>query len=107
MKRLFLGNLQFDVEEHDIVAFFGQRPVREVKIITDRETGKSRGFAFVELETHEAAEEAIAELNGLDMTSPSGRTRTVRVSEAHEKPRGGDSRGRDRDNGHGQSRSAK
>ena len=56
----------------------------EVKLVTDRETGRSRGFAFVEMASPADAEAAIAALNGRDLDG-----RTLKVNEAQERPRGG------------------
>lgn len=76
MKNNKLGNLPWsakDEELRELFAVFG--PVSPERVITDRETGKSRGFGFVEME--DGADEAIAELNGHEMDS-----RPLRVSEA-------------------------
>ncbi len=65
--RLYVGNLPYDSDEDSIKAFFegdGARQVTQVKIVTDRDTGRPRGFAFVELSDDKQAQSAIAELNG-------------------------------------------
>lgn len=83
--RLFVGNLPFDVKEsqlRDLIAGSG-RNVRSVKIVTDKETGRSRGFAFVDLETEEETKAAIAELDGKDFNG-----RALKVNEAQERPGG-------------------
>ena len=80
-KRLFVGNLPYDTTEEDLRSLF--TPYAEpsyVKIITDRETGRSKGFGFVELEDA-AADKAIAELNGKEMGS-GDRVRQIVVNEA-------------------------
>src|SRR5258706_14928447 len=80
-KRLFVGNLPYDTTEEDLRSLF--TPYAEpsyVKIITDRETGRSKGFGFVELEDA-AADKAIAELNGKDM-GEGDRVRQIVVNEA-------------------------
>jgi len=66
--RLYVGNLPFDATEKQIQKAFEApgRKVTSIKIVADRETGKSRGFAFVDLENAEQAQQAIAELNGKD-----------------------------------------
>ena len=85
-KKVFVGNLSFQCTEQDLMDAFsaGGRPVERVSIITDRETGRPRGFAFVEMGTDEAAQQAIQELDGQDLMG-----RPLRVNEAHDKPRGG------------------
>lgn len=85
MKKLYVGNLPWSVNETELRQMF--EPMGEVHsaaLITDRETGRSRGFGFVELDD-EAADKAISELNGKDMGG-----RALRVNEAQDKPsRGG------------------
>jgi cold-inducible RNA-binding protein len=83
--RLFVGNLPFDATEaqvRDLIAA-GGRNVSAVKLVTDRDTGRPRGFAFVDLDTEEAAKAAIAELNGKDFGG-----RALVVNEAQEKAGG-------------------
>jgi cold-inducible RNA-binding protein len=63
-KKLYVGNLSYDTTEdelHKLFAEFG--PVTSVALITDRQTGQSKGFGFVEMETDEAAQKAIERLN--------------------------------------------
>jgi RNA recognition motif-containing protein len=82
MARLFVGNLPFDTTESqvkDLIAGAG-RTVRSVKIITDKDTGRSRGFAFVDLDSEEEAKAAIGELNGKDFAG-----RALKVNEAEER----------------------
>jgi RNA recognition motif-containing protein len=82
MKKLYVGNLPWSTTEEDLNQMFGEYgTVESVALITDRETGRSRGFAFVEMET-EGAEKAIEEFNGKDMGG-----RALRVNEAQDKPR--------------------
>ena len=84
--RLFVGNLPFNATEdqvRDLCAADG-RVVTSVKIVTDRETGQSRGFAFVDVETPEMAKAAIAALDGKDLGG-----RNLKVNEAQDKPGGG------------------
>ncbi len=66
--RLYVGNLPFDATEKQIRSFVeGEgRTVTAIKIVTDRDTGRSRGFAFVDLENADQAQKAIADLNGKD-----------------------------------------
>src|SRR5258706_16258094 len=84
--RLFVGNLPFDVTEaqvRDLIAG-GGRTVQSVKIVTDKETGRSRGFAFVDVEDDAQAQSAITELNGKDFGGRAGV-----VNEAQERGQGG------------------
>lgn len=86
MKKIYIGNLPWsagEAEVRDFFAPFGE--VHSVAVITDRETGRSRGFGFVEMDD-EAAEKAINEANGRDMGG-----RPLRVNEAQQRggPRGG------------------
>ncbi|HMU38734.1 MAG TPA: RNA-binding protein [Pseudomonadota bacterium] len=79
--RLYVGNLPYAAKEQDIQDFFeqtGSRTVTQVKIITDRETGRPRGFAFVELSDAKMAESAIAELHGTQFGG-----RKIVVNQAH------------------------
>lgn len=86
MKNLFVGNLPFDATEdalRDLFGPFGE--VQQIRIMTDRETGKSRGFAFVELAQDEDAEKVIAALNGKEFGG-----RALTINEARPRPeRGG------------------
>ncbi len=64
-KRLYVGNLPYTITESALQEMFSEAgPVDSVKLITDRDTGRSKGFAFVEMATDEAAEKAIADFNG-------------------------------------------
>jgi len=84
-KRIYVGNLPFSTTEADLEAMFAQHgAVSSVRVITDRETGRSRGFAFVEMGDPNAADEAIRALNGRDMGG-----RPLRVNEAREREGGG------------------
>ncbi|HND11902.1 MAG TPA: RNA-binding protein [Pseudomonadota bacterium] len=79
--RLYVGNLPYGAKEKEIQDFFeesGSRSVTQVKIITDRETGRPRGFAFVELSDAKMAESAIAELHGTQFGG-----RKIVVNQAH------------------------
>lgn len=111
MKNIFVGNLDFSVREEAVRALFETYgTVERVSIMTDRETGRSRGFAFVEMTNEGEAERAISALNGKDMNG-----RALNVNEARPKtertgprPGGGGGRGmgggggfRDRDSGGG------
>lgn len=73
--RLYVGNLPFNVTEQDLEQLFSQSgQVDSANVVTDRDTGRSRGFGFVEMETQEAADAAIQALNGYEL---SGRALTV------------------------------
>lgn len=80
MKNIYVGNLPWSTTEDDLRRTFGAYgEVQSAKVIMDRETGRSRGFGFVEMED-EAADQAIEALNGQDMGG-----RSLKVNEA--KPR--------------------
>ncbi len=84
--RLYVGNLPFSADENQIRDLFSQegRTVSEVKIVTDRETGRPRGFGFVEMGSSQDADGAIRELNGRDFGG-----RALTVNEAKERSSGG------------------
>jgi len=78
---IFVGSLPFKVEESELKEVFEEfGEVTSVKIITDRETGRSKGFGFIEMPDDEAAKKAIAEANGAELYG-----RTIVVNEAEEK----------------------
>src|SRR3989442_417327 len=84
-KKLFVGNLSFDTTSADLEALFSQAGTCEsAAVITDRATGRSRGFGFVEMSSASEAERAIAELNGHELQG-----RKLNVSEARERAGGG------------------
>lgn len=89
---IYVSNLSFSVQDEDLREFFAEYgEVSSAKVITDKFTGKSRGFGFVEMSDDEAAKKAIAEL---DQAAVDGRT--IRVTEAkpkEEKAGGGDRSG--------------
>ena len=84
--RLYVGNLPFSADENSVRELFAQdgRDVTEVKMITDRETGRPRGFGFVEMGNSEHADAAISALNGYSMDG-----RALTVNEAKERTSGG------------------
>ncbi len=88
--RLYVGNLSWDTQEDDLIqAFEGDgRTVTSARIMTDRDTGRSRGFAFVEMGSDDDAVKAIEAMNGADLDG-----RALRVNEAQERT--------DRDSGGG------
>lgn len=76
--KLYVGNLSFSTTEASLGDFFAQiGSVASVKLITDRDTGRSRGFGFVEMSSPDEAEKAISELNGKELDG-----RAISVSEA-------------------------
>jgi cold-inducible RNA-binding protein len=85
MTNIFVGNLSFQTTQEELHAAFSNYGVVErVNIVTDRDSGQPRGFAFVEMTDRAAAEAAIAKLNGTDLNG-----RTMNVNEARPKPQGG------------------
>ena len=84
-KRLYVGNIPYQTSEAQLRALFeeGGGQVQEVKIVIDRETGRPRGFAFVELSTDDQAEAAVGALNGKSFGG-----RPLTVSEARERAPG-------------------
>jgi RNA recognition motif-containing protein len=89
-KRIYVGNLPFSTTDEDLEQLFAQHgQVDSARVITDRETGRSRGFGFVEMDAG-AADEAIQALDGRDLDG-----RPLRVNEAREREqRGGGGGGR-------------
>src|SRR5215831_8768126 len=76
--KLFVGNLSFDVTENDLQDLFATfGPVTDVNLMTDRSTGRSRGFAFITMATPEGAQAAIQGAAGRDLKG-----RTLKVNEA-------------------------
>ena len=84
--RLYVGNLPFNADEDQIRDLFSQggRTVTEVKLVTDRDTGRPRGFGFVEMGSSEDADSAIRSLNGQAFGG-----RPLTVNEARERGEGG------------------
>ena len=79
-KKLYVGNLSFETTESDLKELFGQvGTVETVRIITDRDTGRSKGFGFVEMQ--DGGDKAIAEMNGKDFKG-----RALTVNEARPMP---------------------
>ncbi len=95
MKNLFVGNMHFDTTEGELRSIFEPYgEITRIQVMTDRDTGRPRGFAFVELADDGEAAKAITELNGKELDG-----RALKVNEANPKPersrpRGGE--GRDR-----------
>ncbi len=87
-KKLYVGNIPFSTTEDELRSLFEQHgSVESINVITDRETGRPRGFAFVEMDAS-AADAAMQALDGKDMGG-----RSLRVNEANERGAGGGGRG--------------
>lgn len=90
--KLFVGNLSFKLSDRDLQDLFGQYgTVVSCSVPTDRDTGRKRGFAFIEMSSQAEAEAAIAGLNGKDVEG-----RQIAVSVSQPKPKGGGGGGRGR-----------
>jgi RNA recognition motif-containing protein len=96
-KKLFVGNLSYDTTSEDLKELFSQAGTCEsASVITDRATGRSRGFGFVEMSSQSEAERAMTDLNGHELQG-----RKLTVSEARERSGGGGGGGGRRDFGGG------
>ena len=85
-KKIFVGNLSFDTTSAELESLFSEvGPCESASVITDRATGRSRGFGFVEMSSAADAQKAITTLNGRELQG-----RTLNVSEAKERSSGGD-----------------
>ena len=83
--KIYVGNLSYSSAESDLNDYFSQfGAIAEVKLITDRETGRSKGFAFVTFDEPAAAEKAISAANGQDLQG-----RQIKVNMAREEQRRG------------------
>src|ERR1700745_2579220 len=89
-KKIFVGNLSFDTTSKDLETLFSEMGTCEsATVVTDRETGRSRGFGFVEMSSASEADKAISTLNGRDVGG-----RQINVSEAKSREGGNDRRTR-------------
>src|SRR5690349_14167525 len=89
VKNIFVGNLDFSATESSIRSLFEPYgAVDRVNLVTDRDTGRSRGFAFVEMNDASEADRAISALNGHTLEG-----RALNINEARPKPQGGGGRG--------------
>lgn len=98
-KKIYVGNLSYSLNDQSLMDVFAEYGnVQSARIIMDRDSGRSKGFAFVEMATDDQAATAIAKLNGFELAG-----RALNVSEAKPMvPReGGGHRGRDRDQNSG------
>ncbi len=95
--KLYVGNLSYSVTDSNLSEMFSEHgTVKSAKVIMDRETGRSKGFAFVEMSDQSECQKAIDALNGKDLEG-----RALKVNEAKPKPEG-----RDRNRGGGGYRSS-
>ena len=86
--KLYVGNLSYDVQDRDLQELFAQHgTVSSARVVTDRDTGRSKGFGFVEMSTDAEAEAAISALNGQEVGG-----RALTVNEARPKEEGGERR---------------
>lgn len=100
--KLYVGNLSFDVDNADLEAMFAAHgSVRSAQVIMDRDTGRSKGFGFVEMGADGEAQSAISALNGADFK---GRALTVNEAKPREDRSGGRSYGNGGGGGGGSSR---
>ena len=84
-KKLYVGNLGFDVTDKDVEAVFEQAGACEsVAVVTDRESGRSRGFGFVEMSSNAEAQRAIQQFDGKELKG-----RAMKVNEARDRDGGG------------------
>ena len=89
MTNIFVGNLSFQTTQEELLATFSQfGNVEQVNIVTDRDSGQPRRFAFVEMTNVQDAQKAIAQLNGAELNG-----RALNVNEARPKPSGSGGRG--------------
>jgi len=83
--KIYVGNLSYQTSDHDLETMFQEfGEVESAKVITDRDSGRSKGFGFVEMPSRDEATAAIEGLNGKEMGG-----RTITVNEARPKPAGG------------------
>lgn len=89
MTNIFVGNLSYSTTQEDLQSIFAQYgSVERVNVVTDRDSGQPRGFAFVEMTSANEAQNAISQLNGTELHG-----RAMNVNEARPKPAGNAGRG--------------
>ncbi len=82
-KKVFVGGMSWNTDDEGLRQAFGKfGEVTDAKVITDRDTGRSRGFGFVTFQSEDSVNRAISEMDGQDLDG-----RTVKVNEAQDKPR--------------------
>ena len=99
MKNVFVGNMSFETTESELRAVF--EPYGElsrVSVVTDRDTGRARGFGFVEMSNDDEGTKAIAELNGKEINGRAWNVNEAKPKTAGSGSRGGGGYSRDRDN---------
>lgn len=80
---IYVGNLHYGVNEDELTEIFGKfGTVNSVKVITDKYSGQSKGFGFIEMEDDTEGNQAVSELNGVEISG-----RNIKVNIAHEKKR--------------------
>ncbi len=90
--KLYVGNISFNISEQDLEDYFGEiGTVESANVITDRDTGRSRGFGFVEMSSQEEGQKAISELDGKELDG-----RELKVNEAKPRENRGGGGGRNR-----------
>ncbi|NCN41391.1 RNA-binding protein [bacterium] len=90
-KKLYVGNLPYSFDDHSLQTEFSQfGQVESARVITDRETGRSKGFGFVEMSSEDEANQAIDKMNGVEM---GGRAITVSIAKPQAPREGGGGRG--------------
>ena len=108
MKNLFVGNMSFQTTESELRSMFEPYgDITRVQVITDRDTGRARGFAFVEMANDEEAAKAISELNGKEVDGRAWNVNEARPKAERSGPRsngGGGGRGGSRDDYRGSAR---
>ena len=99
MKNVFVGNMSFEATESGLRSIFEPfGEITRVQLITDRDTGRARGFGFVEMSNDEEAAKAIAALNGTQMDGRALNVNEAKPKAARSGPRDGGGYSRDRDN---------
>ena len=94
MNKIFVGSLSWNTSDQELGDFFSQvGEIQEAKVITDRETGRSRGFGFVTFNSQDDANAAVERFNGAELDG-----RTIKVNIAEDKRRDGGHRGGPRQN---------
>jgi len=88
---IYVGNIAYELSEDELrEAFSSYGEVESARIITDRFTGRSKGFGFVEMTDDEQAQKAIDEMNGRELSGRALRVNEARPRPAGDRPRGGD-----------------